>query len=108
MNILVIEDEPRVAELLKRGLEEQHYLVELAIDGQQGKTRALDGSFDLIIMDIVLPGINGIELCRQIRSVNQDIPIIMLTALGTTDDKVEGLDAGADDYLVKPFELREL
>jgi DNA-binding response OmpR family regulator len=108
MHILVIEDEKRVADLIKRGLEEQDNTVELTFDGPTGKSLALKRDYDIIIMDIVLPGINGIELCREVRLVKPDVPIIMLTALGTTDDKVEGLDAGADDYLVKPFDFREL
>jgi DNA-binding response OmpR family regulator len=108
MQILVIEDEKRVADLIKRGLEDQDYTVELTFDGTSGKTLALQRDYDIIIMDVVLPGINGIDLCKEVRLVKPDIPIIMLTALGTTDDKVEGLDAGADDYLVKPFDFREL
>lgn len=108
MQILVIEDEKRVAELIKRGLEDQDYRVDLAFDGATGKTLALQHDYDLIIMDIILPDNNGIDLCKTVRLEKPDIPIIMLTALGTTDDKVEGLDAGADDYLVKPFDFREL
>ena len=108
MNILVIEDEQRVAILIKKGLEEQSYSVELALDGEAGKKMALTKNYDLIITDIILPKINGIDLCRAIRKALPSMPIIMLTALGTTDDKVEGFDAGADDYLVKPFDFREL
>ncbi|NLR57596.1 response regulator transcription factor [Chitinophaga polysaccharea] len=108
MNILVIEDEQRVAEMIKKGLEEQGFRISLAYDGEMGKKLALSNEYDLIIMDIILPGINGLDLCKQIRSVLPDCPIIMLTALGTTDDKVEGFDAGANDYLVKPFDFREL
>lgn len=108
MEILVIEDEQRVANLIKRGLEEQDFKVTLAFDGEMGKKLALSKPYDLIITDIILPKINGLDLCKEIRSIHPFIPIIMLTALGTTDDKVEGFDAGADDYLVKPFELREL
>jgi DNA-binding response OmpR family regulator len=108
MQILVIEDEKRVAALIKKGLEEQEYSVDLAHDGKDGREFALAKPYDTIIMDIILPDIDGITLCKEIRLVNPDIPIIMLTALGTTDDKVEGLDAGADDYLVKPFDFREL
>lgn len=108
MNILVIEDEQRVAELLKRGLEEQGYGVTLAYDGEMGKKLAAANSYDLIITDIILPKINGLDLCKEIKSSRPDALILMLTALGTTDDKVEGFDAGADDYLVKPFDLREL
>jgi DNA-binding response OmpR family regulator len=108
MQILVIEDERRVAELLKRGLEEQGYQVMLTYDGEMGKHLALLNDYDLIITDIILPKITGIDLCRQIRKTKPDSLILMLTALGTTDDKVEGFDAGADDYMVKPFDLREL
>ncbi|MBO9731552.1 MAG: response regulator transcription factor [Chitinophaga sp.] len=108
MQILVIEDEQRMAEMIKKGLEEQGFLISLAYDGEMGKKLALSQSFDLIIMDLILPKINGLDLCKQIRSVLPDCPIIMLTALGTTDDKVEGFDAGANDYLVKPFDFREL
>ena len=108
MHILVIEDEQRVAEMIRKGLEEQGFRITLAYDGEMGKKLALNSSFDLIIMDIILPKINGLDLCKQIRSVLPDCPIIMLTALGTTDDKVEGFDAGANDYLVKPFDFREL
>ncbi len=108
MHILVIEDEQRVAELIKKGLEELGFHITLAFDGEMGKKLALTKTFDLILMDLILPKINGIDLCREIRVARPDIPIIMLTALGTTDDKIEGFDAGADDYLVKPFDFREL
>lgn len=108
MDILIIEDDLRMAELISRGLEEHGFTPSLAYDGLYGKKLALQHEYDLIITDIVLPKIDGIELCKQIRQSKPDTPIIMLTALGTTDDKVEGFDAGADDYLVKPFEMREL
>lgn len=106
--ILLIEDEERIAELIKKSLEEQSYRVTVAWDGVTGKKLAMASDFDLIITDIILPGLNGIELCKQIRALKSGVPIIMLTALGTTDDKVDGFDAGADDYLVKPFDFREL
>lgn len=106
--ILLIEDEERIAELIKKSLEEQAYSVTIALDGLTGKKLAVANDFDLIITDIILPGMNGIKLCKEIRSLKPVIPIIMLTALGTTDDKVDGFDAGADDYLVKPFDFREL
>jgi two-component system, OmpR family, copper resistance phosphate regulon response regulator CusR len=108
MQILVIEDEDRVADPIKRGLEELGFSTTIAANGTTGMKMALSGSFDLIITDILLPGTSGIELCRTIRNEFPDIPIIMLTALGTTDDKVEGFDSGANDYLVKPFDFREL
>lgn len=108
MHILLIEDEKRVADVLKRELEDQQYSVDLAYDGGTGKSYALQRDYDLIVMDIVLPGIDGITLCKDLRLVKPDIPVIMLTALGAIDEKVEGLDAGADDYLVKPVDFREL
>ena len=108
MQILVIEDEDRVASLIKKGLEEMGLSATIAPDGLTGKQLALQDEFDLVITDILLPGINGIDLCKEIRKAMPDMPIIMLTAMGTTDDKVEGFDAGANDYLVKPFDFREL
>lgn len=108
MKILIVEDDQRVAELIKRGLEEQGFEAALAYDGLSGKKLSSQDQFDLVITDIILPKMDGLDLCKYIRQTNPDLPIIMLTALGTTDDKVEGFDAGADDYLVKPFEMREL
>ena len=108
MTLLIIEDDLRVAELLQRGLAENGFTTTLAYDGISGKKLALQNDYDLIITDIILPKMDGIDLCKQIRQAKPNMPIIMLTALGTTDDKVEGFDAGADDYLVKPFEMREL
>lgn len=107
-NILVIEDDERIANLVKRSLEEWEYEVSVASDGEIGKQLAYQNTYDLLILDIILPTINGLELCKEIKTVLPALPIIMLTALGTTDDKVEGFHAGADDYLVKPFDLREL
>lgn len=106
--ILVIEDEQRIADLLQKGLSEFDYDVTLAYDGVMGKRLILSNYYDLIITDVILPNINGFELCKIIRTEYPYIPIIMLTALGATDDKLEGFDAGADDYMVKPFDLREL
>lgn len=108
MKILIVEDDHRVAELIKRGLEEQGFLTTLAYDGLSGKKLSSQDHFDLVITDIILPKMDGLDLCKYLRQTHPDLPIIMLTALGTTDDKVEGFDAGADDYLVKPFEMREL
>lgn len=104
----MIEDEERVALPIRKGLEELGFSATIAPDGLVGRRLALSGAFDLIIMDIVLPGMNGIELCKAVRQELPDIPIIMLTAMGTTDDKIEGFDSGANDYLVKPFDFREL
>ncbi len=106
--ILLIEDDLRLADLIRRGLEDEGYEITPAWDGETGLRLALGQDFALIVSDIVLPGLNGLELCKTIRAAKPGIPILMLTALGTTDDKVEGFDAGADDYLVKPFEFREL
>ncbi len=106
--ILLIEDDPRIADLIRRGLPEEEYILSIAYDGEMGKKLFVRESFDLVITDIILPGKNGIEVCREMKQSRPDIPVIMLTALGTTDDKVEGFDAGADDYLVKPFDFREL
>ena len=108
MNILIIEDDLRVAELIQRGLNEHGFNTSLAYDGLSGKKLALQQDYDLIITDIILPKMDGLDLSKVIRQAKPDLPIIMLTALGTTDDKIEGFDAGADDYLVKPFEMREL
>ncbi len=108
MKILVIEDDQRLASLLKRVLEENNYELDIAYDGLSGKKLAIANDYNLIITDIILPKIDGIDFCKEIRKIKPHIPVIMLTALGTTDDKVEGFDAGADDYLVKPFEMREL
>lgn len=108
MKILVVEDEAKVADFLKKGLEENGYEVDLAYDGFIGEKLALRNEYDILILDVILPSINGIDLCRRIRDKKPSVPVLMLTALGTTDDKVAGFDAGADDYLVKPFEFQEL
>jgi two-component system, OmpR family, copper resistance phosphate regulon response regulator CusR len=108
VNILIIEDEQRVAELLKKQLQEAGYNSEVANDGYVGKQLAESGKFSLIILDINLPLINGYDLCREIRKTNSKTPIIMLTAFGTQDNKIAGFESGADDYVIKPFEFREL
>lgn len=107
MNLLLIEDEPKTVQSLRQGLEENGYAVDIAYDGLLGKQLASRNSYHLIISDIIMPGLNGLELCRELRHAGNQTPILMLTALSTTDDKVIGLDAGADDYLVKPFEFKE-
>ncbi|MBD1395548.1 response regulator transcription factor [Pontibacter sp. JH31] len=108
MKILLVEDEPKVASFIKKGLEEQTYEVEQAYDGNFGLKLALQNEYDLIILDIILPNMNGLEVCREIRKKKPSVSVLMLTALGSTDDKITGLDAGADDYLTKPFEFKEL
>ncbi|WP_418697815.1 response regulator transcription factor [Bacteroides sp.] len=106
--ILIIEDEQRVANLLKTGLEENGYQTVVAYDGAMGLRLFQSHTFDLVISDVVLPGLDGFALVKEIRRTNPGIPILMLTALGSTDDKLDGFDAGADDYMVKPFDFREL
>lgn len=108
MRILIIEDEVKVVDFLRMGLNEAGYSTEVAFDGNMGYRLAVSQSFDLIILDVILPGMNGFEVCQKIRQQAIDVPILMLTALGTTNDKIDGFNAGADDYLVKPFEFQEL
>ncbi len=108
MKILIIEDEPRVASFIKEGLEEKGYETEVAYDGLSGEKAAAEPGIDLVILDLIIPGKMGIEVCKGIKSEKPDLPVLMLTALGTTADKVTGFDAGADDYLVKPFDFPEL
>jgi len=106
--ILLVEDERKIADSLKKGLTENQYEVEVAYDGLMGKKLFNSYPFDLAILDINLPGLNSYELCKEIRSHNQQIPVMMLTALNAIDDKIEGFDAGADDYIIKPFDFKEL
>lgn len=106
--LLIVEDEPKVALFIQRGLNENGFECKIAADGLMGKRMFSAEEYSLIILDLNLPYLNGIELCQEIREINQKIPIIMLTALGTTEDKLKGFDSGADDYLVKPFEFKEL
>ncbi len=108
VRLLLVEDEPKVAAFIRKGLETQSYKVEVATDGREGKLLAAAQKYDLVILDVNLPHVNGIELCRFIRGKHAQVPILMLTALGTTGDKLTGFEAGADDYLVKPFEFLEL
>lgn len=107
-NILLVEDEVKIADTLKQGLGEHGYQVQVAYNGKIGQKLFDSGHCHLVILDINLPGMNGYELCKYIRSRNQQVPVIMLTALRTLNDKIEGYDAGADDYLSKPFEFTEL
>ena len=106
--ILIVEDEKRVADLLKIGLEENGYQTMVAYDGAMGLRLFQSNVFQLVISDIILPKLDGFELCREIRKLNDKVPVLMLTALGSADDKLDGFDAGADDYMVKPFDFREL
>jgi two-component system copper resistance phosphate regulon response regulator CusR len=106
--ILVVEDEVKVANAVKKGLEENGFEVDVAYDGRMGKSLGASNSYDLVILDLNLPHANGYEVCEVIRRKNSRIPIIMLTALGGMDDKMQAFEIGADDYLVKPFDFREL
>ena len=108
MRILVVEDETRLATLLRRGLSEQGHAVDLAATGEEGLEWIETSSFDAIILDVMLPGINGFEVCRRVRRRRVQTPIVLLTAKDAVPDRVTGLDAGADDYLVKPFAFAEL
>ena len=107
-HILVVEDEQRLARLIKRVLEEEGHVVDLAGDGDQGLEIGTAGAFDAIVLDVLLPGIEGFEVCRRLRKQGIQTPVLMLTARGAVEDRVTGLDAGADDYLTKPFAFEEL
>jgi len=107
-HILIIEDELRLAEILQKQLQESGFKADIANDGYVGKRMTEKKDYDLIVLDINLPLMNGYELCKEIRKKNSKIPIIMLTALGTPDNKLIGFEAGADDYVLKPFDFREL
>lgn len=107
-HILLVEDDKRLSQLIARGLMEHDMEVNTAADGETALKFTGLLNFDLIITDIILPVKNGLEFCKEIKALKPEIPVIMLTALGTTDDKLEGFDSGADDYLTKPFEMREL
>ena len=108
MRILLVEDEPSAARMMAKGLREQTYAVDVAQDGEGALYQANVNDYDLIILDIMLPGKDGFEVCRELRAAGSPVPVLMLTARDTIDDRVEGLDTGADDYLTKPFDFREL
>ena len=108
MHILVVEDEQRLARLLQRVLTEERHTAEVALTGSEGLYLAQTGTFDLIILDRMLPDMDGVEICRQVRTAGVSTPVLMLTARGAVEDRVDGLNAGADDYLVKPFAMTEL
>lgn len=108
MRILIVEDEDGIAAFLKQGLEEEYFAVDVASEGKEGLQMALSGEYDLLLLDWMLPGLSGIEICRQFRKQSQDTPIIFLTAKDTTDETIFGLQAGANDYIKKPFHFEEL
>lgn len=108
MRVLVVEDDPDVASFIKKGLQEERYAVDLASDGEDGLRLAREVQYDLIILDIMLPKLDGLAVCRRLRADRQHTPIVLLTARETVEDKVTGLESGADDYLTKPFAFAEL
>lgn len=108
MYILVVEDERRLVHVIRKVLEEEGHTVDVAHDGEDGLALAMDGSHDVIVLDVLLPGIDGFQVCRSLRGSRVDTPVLLLTALDAVEDRVRGLDAGADDYLPKPFAFQEL
>jgi two-component system, OmpR family, copper resistance phosphate regulon response regulator CusR len=108
MRLLLVEDEKKIANFIERGLKEQHYVVDVAYDGEKGGFLADVNEYDLIILDIMLPKVDGLSLCKEIRKKRSDVPVLMLTAKDRVTDKVRGLEGGADDYLTKPFAFEEL
>lgn len=108
MQILMIEDEPRVADFVRRGLRPEGWTVDVVASAEDGLDRLRSTSYDIVLLDVMLPGMSGEEMCRHLRRSRNDVPILMLSALGSTDDRVKGLRTGADDYLPKPFEFDEL
>lgn len=108
MHILVVEDEKRLANILRRVLSEERHTVDVAYDGASGYDLAASDTYDLVVLDLMLPGMDGLQICRELRANNVQVPILMLTARGAIEDRVAGLKLGADDYLVKPFAMEEL
>ena len=108
MRVLVVEDEPKMAELLRVGLREEGFVADVALTGTHALLQAADTAYDVIVLDVMLPDLSGLEVCRRLRADGVWAPVLMLTALDSIEDRVAGLDAGADDYLVKPFAFDEL
>lgn len=108
MKILIVEDEHLIANAIKKGLEQEHYVIDVAYDGLEGFDLASSGDYDLILLDLMLPNMNGLEICRQLRNEKNQVPILILTAKSQLEDKINGLNCGADDYLTKPFAFEEL
>ncbi len=108
MRVLVVEDEPKIAAFIRRGLQEEHYIVDVASDGEEALEMAAAGAYDLLVLDLLIPKLDGLDVCKELRQGGITTPVLMLTAKDTVDDRVSGLDSGADDYLVKPFAFKEL
>ena len=108
MRILIVEDEKKMASFLERGLKEEHYAVDIAYDGEKGWEYAMTNDYDLLILDWMLPKMSGVELCHKFRKEGKITPVLILTAKDSVEDKIKGLDQGADDYLTKPFSFEEL
>ncbi len=108
MKVLIVEDEHRIASSIKKGLEMENFVVDVAYDGVEGLDLASTGDYDCVLLDLMLPGMNGLEVCRRLREERIHTPVLMLTAKGELDDKIKGFDVGADDYLTKPFSFEEL
>src|SRR3982750_1725033 len=108
MRVLLVEDDPRIARFVSRGLREQTYAVDVAADGEDALYKASVNDYDAVILDVMIPGRDGFEVCRELRAAGSSVPVIMLTARDAIQDRIAGLDTGADDYLTKPFEVAEL
>jgi DNA-binding response OmpR family regulator len=108
MKILIVEDEHLIATSIKKGLEQEHYTVDIAFDGIEGYDMASTGDYDIILLDLMLPGLDGLSICKKLRDEKNNTPILMLTAKSQLEDKIKGLNSGADDYLTKPFAFEEL
>ena len=108
MKLLIVEDEPNLLSVLRKGFSENNYEVSVCLDGETALEMILNNDFDVVVLDVMLPKINGIEICRRLRAIKNFVPILLLTALGTSENIVNGLENGADDYLVKPFKFTEL
>jgi len=108
MKILIVEDEHLIATSIKKGLEQEHYTVDIAFDGLEGYDLAATGDYDIILLDLMLPGLDGLSICKKLREEKNNTPILMLTAKSQLEDKIKGLNSGADDYLTKPFAFEEL
>ena len=106
--LLIVDDDKQIRELLVFDIAQSGYIVDSASDGQEGLKKALENNYDLILLDVMMPKMNGYDVCKNIRIAKPDIPVLMLTAKGTIEDKTQGFDCGADDYLIKPFEIQEV